>query len=329
MSTPKTLRPGLRQRLTNVLALFGIAAAGFTITAFGAALWWPLDLTSHFRVQYFAGLLVIGVVMWLVRRRRLAGVFLVLGLVNLATIMPLYFSPRAEASAMAGSDACRFVLINVRTENTAHHRVAAEIERLDPDVLVLLEVDRRWLDALADTTVDYPYAVTKPEIGNFGLAVYSRYAMEGHVVVIGASRVPSIVAALDIADHPLTLIATHPVPPVGARASQRRNRALAELGDLVVGTPGPVMVLGDLNATPWSAPFRSLLRASGLRDASRGYGVNATWPDSLPPLRIPIDQCLHSADIRILSEAVGRAVGSDHRPLIVEACLLTSTGPES
>ena len=38
-------------------------------------------------------------------------------------------------------------------------------------------------------------------------------------------------------------------------------------------------MVGDLNATRWSAPLRALLRHGGLRDTAEGGGLGGTWPE--------------------------------------------------
>jgi endonuclease/exonuclease/phosphatase family metal-dependent hydrolase len=81
------------------------------------------------------------------------------------------------------------------------------------------------------------------------------------------------------------------------------------------------VVLGDLNATPWSPYFRNLERAASLRDTGRRSGWRPTWPSALPPLWIPLDHCLVSKEIPYASRTVGNYVGSDHFPIIVDVVL--------
>ena len=81
------------------------------------------------------------------------------------------------------------------------------------------------------------------------------------------------------------------------------------------------MVLGDLNATAWCYAFRRFLRETGLKDSARGWGYQATWPTGFLPLRIPIDHCLLSPDLKVLNRRIGPNVGSDHFPLTVELAL--------
>ena len=79
------------------------------------------------------------------------------------------------------------------------------------------------------------------------------------------------------------------------------------------------MVIGDLNATPWSVDFRHLEEAGGLINSQRGHGIQPTYP-AFPlawPMRIAIDHCLHSYNLATLERRVGPALGSDHLPIEV------------
>jgi hypothetical protein len=78
-----------------------------------------------------------------------------------------------------------------------------------------------------------------------------------------------------------------------------------------------VVVVGDLNITPWSHAFRSLERA-GLRNSQRGFGLQATWPAGYGPFMVPIDHALHSRDLTVTHREVGPAHGSSHRSVLVE-----------
>jgi len=60
---------------------------------------------------------------------------------------------------------------------------------------------------------------------------------------------------------------------------------------------------------------------SGLRDSRQGFGIQATWPSYMPPLRIAIDHCLVSGNVIVNGRRVGAHVGSDHFPVIVDVSL--------
>ena len=135
----------------------------------------------------------------------------------------------------------------------------------------------------------------------FGIALYSKLPIvQSDIRYIGDAEVPSIVAELETPEGRLTLIATHPVPPVGAEYSRLRNGQLERLAELVARTSPPVLALGDFNATPWCPHFQRLLARSGLRDSSPGRGILPTWPTYVPPLQIPLDHCLHKTGVGIV-----------------------------
>jgi len=108
------------------------------------------------------------------------------------------------------------------------------------------------------------------------------------------------------------------LPPGSAEYARLRNEQLHTVAAQVKASYRPVILIGDLNGTPWSPYFRDFLRASGLRNTSQGRGVQGSWPAGLPAGRIPLDHCLVSPEIRVIDRQVGPQVGSDHLPLLVD-----------
>jgi DNA-binding CsgD family transcriptional regulator len=118
----------------------------------------------------------------------------------------------------------------------------------------------------------------------------------------------------------IAVLGVHTLPPVGADYAARRDAALAATAVWAraqrAAGRAPV-VLGDLNATPFSAPLRRLLADAGLVDSQRGFGLQGSWPVGLP-LRISIDHCLHDPTLATVTRALGPDLGSDHLPLRVD-----------
>ena len=83
-------------------------------------------------------------------------------------------------------------------------------------------------------------------------------------------------------------------------------------------SPGPLIVAGDFNCTPWSPFFSDLLAATGLHDSALGFGVWPTWNSSLLPLGLKIDHVLVTGGVVARNHQVGADVGSDHFPVIVD-----------
>ncbi len=73
-------------------------------------------------------------------------------------------------------------------------------------------------------------------------------------------------------------------------------------------------MVGDFNATLWSAGLRAFLSDTGLH----GFDTRAAWPVWLGFVGIPIDHAFTSADLRILDIETGPDIGSDHRPVMID-----------
>jgi endonuclease/exonuclease/phosphatase (EEP) superfamily protein YafD len=318
MTSSNSLRLNLNP--WGLLTAAGAVVCAATMLGFLGRYSWFLDLCSHFRVQYLVGLLVLAGLCFAARRRRTAAACVAFAGINAACVAPLYFSRQTLPPGAGPALSAMQLNVNTREGNPA--LVKAVIDRTRPDIIVLEELSSAWIANLAPITNVYPYSCLAPREDNFGIGLYSRFPIIGREVVrIGAAGVPSILATLDIGHGKLRVVATHPLPPAGKAYSRLRNDQLEDLAD-VLHAHRPVLLLGDLNATPWNYYFHRLLDRSGLLDSSRGYGVHPTWHRDNPLFAIPIDHCLHSPDIAIISRTVGDDVGSDHRPLVVEFAIM-------
>jgi endonuclease/exonuclease/phosphatase (EEP) superfamily protein YafD len=211
------------------------------------------------------------------------------------------------------------MLVNVRTENQRYDLVIASINKYRPALLVLEEVNERWLYELARLRGDFPHAIEQPRDDNFGIALFSRIPLNSNkIVYLGGTEAPSITAQLDVGGRRLTVLGTHPLPPGNSENFRLRNEQLSDAARFVRSQTSCVVVLGDLNATPWSYYFQRFLKESGLTDSSKGRGLHTTWPAGLNPLRIPIDHCLVSPEIGVVNRMTGNNVGSDHLPIVVD-----------
>jgi endonuclease/exonuclease/phosphatase (EEP) superfamily protein YafD len=286
------------------------AIAGVTLLATAlpivSAHWWVLDLFTHFRLQLIAIQL---------------GLFLLLAVVGRSIWMPIlalalgvnvaaswdYLMPRARDVQAAPS--IRIMEANVRARNTRFDGLLAQIEQTQPDVVVVIEYTVDWGRRLAPLEVAYPYRVEALVRGRFGIAMYSRTPiLDEHVFDL--ENAPAIDARIDVAGEAVRIIAVHTV---------------AQLAGMTATAIGPLIVVGDLNLTPFSARFGEFLDAAGLRDATVGRGPRITWPTFFPPLGIPIDHCLLGPDWDSIAYRREPAYGSDHYAIVVD--LIKRTAP--
>ena len=315
MSAASPDTPRRRVPIAFDLPAYGLAAA--SLAGFAGGRHWLLDLTSHFRWYWLLAALVwFAVAPW--RRSRLAMLCLLTAMAaNVWALLP-YWMPAAAEEA-TGDDTLRIVSLNVLSDNTNTGPTLAYLGQCGADVVVLLEVNDAWAEAVARLEPLYPHRVVHPREDRFGIAVLSRLPLARERVEPLAEGPPVVSVELPVGRAGCLLMAAHPQPPIAADWSARRDAQLAAIGELAATEARPVIVAGDLNATPWSHGFRQLVRLRGLRDSAVGRGVQATWNARRWVPRIPIDHVVVSPEVRVIARRVGPDVGSDHLP--VEATL--------
>jgi len=304
----------------NVVWILGLLSTIATIGGYFGKYWWFLDNFSHFRVQYFGLLILLVVILFLVKKPWKAIMFTVFGLINLYAFLPYYLEKQTQVITSSGL--LKVLLLNVDIENNQYNKVIKYLKSEDPDVLLLLEVNSRWSSELKEVIANYSYSIKEVREDNFGIALCSKYPFDGSAVVsIGEANLPSIYATIRIDEKRLNILGTHPLPPVSKKFFMFRNEQLLRITDFVKGINGRILLLGDLNVTPWNDYFKKIIEDTELSDSSRGGGPVATWPVKIPPLSIPIDHLLYSDGIVFVKRKTGPNVGSDHYPVTVELFL--------
>ena len=301
----------------GLLEAASIVMCAATLIGFLSRLWWVFELTSHFRLHLAVALGSLTMI-WLARRRWLiAAISAGAALVNLFPVLTVYLP--GEALEANNGAKVRLVSLNVHTENENNGLVLKFLENTDADVILLMEVDKAWIDALQPLRTNYSHVVAEPREDNFGIALFSRLPLTNSgVLEFGEAEVPSIRATMSVGKQLCVLLGTHPLPPGSSEYARLRNEQFGKICTWVHDQNLPVVVLGDLNCTPWSPYFADLLRNGGLKNVSPKAGLYGSWPAWLPLFRIPLDHCLVSTNICIISKRMGPQVGSDHLPLEIE-----------
>lgn len=304
-------------RVWELITIAGLLSCLCTLTGFIGQVWWIFDLTSHFRVQYAFGLLLVACAFATARKFKPALFFVGFAALNCSIVVTHGWFGRATAKSTGQT--LQVMLINVHTENQHYDLVRACIRENNPDLVLFEEVNDRWLEQLAGLKDTYPHSCSEPREDNFGILLLSKLPLENpEIVYLGDAEVPSVTAMVKFRDKSLTLLGTHPLPPGSQENTSLRNGQLSAISKFLDGRKGSLVLLGDLNTTPWSHSFKRLLRETGLVDSSRGFGLQASWPANLFPVRISIDHCLLTPDLGVVNRWIAADIGSDHFPLVVE-----------
>lgn len=316
-----------------LLAVFVLALTlglGFaTLCAVLGGFAWPLELFANFRPQLAALAVVLLLFALLLRHGPLIVVIAVLLAANVLPLWPHLMSyVRAPAAVEANGRTIRLLSLNMHMGSTDDATFQTLVAAEQPDVILLTEAPSDLDRRMAPLAEMYPHRVPMRDKLMHEVALYSRWPIVG--IETNRSAHPALpVAAIDLCPPNgergacLRIVTLHAMAPFGSGAAIR-DRQLNIAARLATAQPGPAVIIGDLNLTPWSPTFARLADASRLRDSSPLRGLQPTWrpaglPAGLAPLfALSIDQALVSADIAARANRVGPDVGSDHRPIIVD-----------
>ncbi len=212
-------------------------------------------------------------------------------------------------------------------------RLAAQIRATHADVVGLQEVDRHygersgWADQPAELAARLGMRVVfganldldPPAPGlprrQYGTALLTRYpVVEWHNTLLPKGRPEEeqrglLAAVLDVRGVRVRAMTTH---------FQHDNAAsrLLQAGvvaEAVRAAPGPLVLTGDLNATPDKPEVTTLTALLTDAFAAAGHGDGATHPAEAPTARI--DYVL-TARVRPVCATVLPTASSDHRPVL-------------
>ncbi|HEY4584660.1 MAG TPA: endonuclease/exonuclease/phosphatase family protein [Acidimicrobiia bacterium] len=293
--------------------------AAMSLASFAGEWVWWLDVLANFRAQYLVALALLGVIVVVSRWRRTGMAILAVAFLNLLFVAPLYFGSPGKSDPAAPN--VRILSFNLLSSNESYNEVVEYIEAVDADLVFLYEASRPWEVALEAADLDYQIIRGRSDNLIFGTVVLAREEVES--VSYGFAETQPRAVALDYQPDgwpvSIKVLSTHPLAPTTEERASLRDAQLAFASEWAAEGTGAYFVVGDLNATPWSWPFRNLVADHRLRNSQIGFGLQPTFSaTTLALLRVPIDHLLHSDDLMVRARRLGPRLGSDHFPLVVD-----------
>lgn len=244
----------------------------------------------------------------------------------------LDFVPRGlDVVRLGGPGGARLRLVSANLLAPRPSRALARSLRAHgADVLVMTELSEEWLPALEEerTLEGLEHGYFEPHsarIDYFGIGIATRFpVLEHEVIDLGE---PLLRVDLDVAGERVRVWAAHVYPPSSPGGLARWRSEMHALEGLLRANRDAgvrTIVAGDLNTTPQTQVFRSLLASAGLVAAHdlAGNPFACTWPMGgwgVPPV-FRLDHVLVRG-LRVESVVEGDAVTSDHAPLVVDLSL--------
>ena len=326
------------RKIIHILVFFNLFALGIVSLGSYVAWQYPMELLTHFRVQYFIlSLIITAILSILYSRRYLKNKFLIfcaLGLVGLNAIEVIpWYLPHAQQVTQNTSESIRLLQFNVNIQNNRYQEIINTVRFEAPDIALFIEVDQNSVNKLNAGLKDIlPYTFKSP---GGGLSLLSRVPIQDARGDDLNAKNTNLIATFLINNQPVELIGTHPFVPIKQSTFHRRNLQLAALSNYVQKLEVPVIVAGDFNLTPWSPYYRMFVKKTKLHNTRLGYGTLPSWirdasylhyPKLLiflmeHFLNIPIDHCFVSNDFKVAGIHLGNNANSDHAPVISDLVL--------
>ncbi|MCK5505839.1 MAG: endonuclease/exonuclease/phosphatase family protein, partial [Thermodesulfovibrionia bacterium] len=246
--------------------------------------YWIVDILSHFPVQYaLASLFLMAVCIWKKHLPFAAAAGLLL-FINAGTVIDLDESIHAAGHA---STTFKIYSANIYKDNRELSELNREIQKIDPDIVLLLEVTPKHREKLHPIVLTYPYRIENIFKGDLGFVFLSKFPVHDHRITKLSSYGNSLLEAmLEINQKSVMFYGLHAQRPDRGDFNERK-RQFFEPARRIREQSLPVIVAGDFNTTPYSPIFRKFVRLSGLRDSREGFRWQPSWPALFPPLWLP------------------------------------------
>ena len=305
----KRRRPGgLECRLGLLIGLAGLIASRL------GQLWIEFDVFSQFTLP-FAVLTVAFLVGLIMPRARLTAAFLLVltGLLAIG-VWPHVASrvPHVIGTLKEGQQPLKVASFNTWYDNKQVEVVKTELERLDADVVTLVELGPNKRAMLGELKEKYPYQVNCFQIDFCNLAILSKFPIMDSTARVEWEGPPTIQAKLGPEMGNLNVFGVHTIRFPHSRAQFHQVQALDRL---LVTIPGRKLVMGDFNATPFSRITQMVSSETGLVRLT----MLPSWPSRIDLPQVAIDHIFVSPEIGVIEdERLGEPSGSDHYPIAMK-----------
>ncbi len=231
----------------------------------------------------------------------------------------LAFTHNDSRTAKGNGHNITLLMSNIQMENECYDKVLKMIQKHNADIVMLIETNSAWHQAMAPLKEQYPHHIEYPNEVHSGFLIYSKYDFkEAEVRYLVKDYIPSIRAKILFHDKEILFYGVHPRPPRPQNSAFGRDTELWVAAQEIKERPEePIIVAGDLNDVGWSETTRRFCIMSGLKDPRRGRGLFNSYNANHWFARWPLDHLFHSDHFAVKSINRLEHVGSDHFPIMV------------
>lgn len=292
--------------------------------------YWYSKVLDFPRLQYWIlGVLCLLIFPGLNSKWKVPSILLVLGLfasiyIHSVRIFPYWFGEKSVPDATSNynqENSFSLMLANVLIKNEEYNRFLELVVEQDPDMLLAMEVDQKWVDRLQVLKSEYPHVISRPNEEAYGMILFSKLPLKDQKVeYLKHDFVPSFHADVELpSGKTFRLHAVHPVAPVPSDKypdnKGEKEVELLKVGEMVADDQLPSMVAGDFNDVSWSHTARLFGHDGKLKNVRIGRGLYNTFDATSMVMRWPLDHYFVTEDFKVVELERLEKFGSDHFPI--------------
>ena len=307
---------------TLALFLLWLAALLLALAAIvpelGVAAWWAL-MWEFPRPHALVLAVVLGLAALALRAWIPLLAFAAVAAVQAAHVLPYTPLARPQVTRVLEAEAgapIELVVLNVKMDLEDRAPVIEYLRGIEPDILLLMEVDETWIEEVRPILDRYETTVSEPRGNYYGMVLATNLPAERAEAHYFEKGTPAVVADLEAPDGGLfTFLGLHPQPPQPGRDMSDHRDQLLEAGELARQAGRPVVAAGDFNEPGWATASREFRRMGDYLDPRVGRFTRASFDAGHPFMRFAIDHVYVTTGIDLISYGRGPEAGSDHRPI--------------
>lgn len=203
---------------------------------------------------------------------------------------------------------------NVNSANTSFEDLYSNINKVNADIIALVEASPAIDNFLKKTLKDFNYTYSIPRSDNFGFAIYSKKKFA--IRQVYEKDATPLFLKIYFQDLNTAFYLVHLPPPLWSEAFEAQKETLSLIAqEISKNKTEAYLVLGDLNMTPESSTFQHFYKILKPKYNSWKTIHEGTWPSVLPKFfSLSIDHVM--SDNKLGLEVDGSA-GSDHRAILI------------
>ncbi|MFN0275919.1 MAG: endonuclease/exonuclease/phosphatase family protein, partial [Chitinophagales bacterium] len=181
------------------------------------------------------------------------------------------------------------------------------------DVLSFQELQQRTLTPL-DTVLKkiYPYSVSDLTMKGYGMAVYSKFPIVRSEVV-KQHNFPMLTGVIQLEGKEFQFISATVSSPKNEKGYNEQMKQLKVISNYADSIPLPLLVMGDMNAVPWSEQIENFQTQTRLKDSRKD--LSSTFPAN-SVIQVPIDYIFHSEELKCVDFKTLKPTSSNHLGII-------------